>query len=128
MRMTEIGNQHLISWSGQINDTRLRLDTWHESQPAPVQLLHSAIAFDGHSTVYSCCTTDDYQVPKTLPLAYMSYYIIFTLILGHQTGIQYRRNSVEIHSTVAPILRRSFGNAASIEIRQAKQYAVGHHG
>lgn len=61
--MADIGAHHLISWSGQINDTRLRLDTWQDDQhQAPVQLLHSAIAFDGHSTLFSCCLTDDYQV------------------------------------------------------------------
>lgn len=60
--MEDIGTYHLISWSGQINDTRLRLDTWHEDQQAPVLMLHSAMAFDGHSVVFSCCSPDDYQV------------------------------------------------------------------
>lgn len=58
-------SHHIISWSGQINDTRLRLDTHHNGVHAAVQLFHSALAYEDDHIAYCCCTAaDDYQVSR----------------------------------------------------------------
>lgn len=62
VRVTDPTNHHIISWSGQINETRLRLDTHVEGNLAEVLHLHSAIAFENDRCVYGCPTPDDYRV------------------------------------------------------------------
>lgn len=75
VRINDPLNHHIISWSGQINDTRLRLDTHHNNEHAAPLLFHSALAFEDDHTVYCCSTSrnrvanvddgeDDYQVSR----------------------------------------------------------------
>lgn len=53
----------VIYWSGQINDVRLRFDTFKENVKIPIINLHSAIVLTrNRKRLYCCVDNDNFQV------------------------------------------------------------------
>lgn len=63
VKINDHNNYHLIFWSGQINNTQLRLDSFRNSEQVPSVELHSALTFDTEwEHIFCCSTQNNYQV------------------------------------------------------------------
>lgn len=65
MEFYNVKDYHVVYWTGQISDEKLRLDTAKESFTIESVLFHSAMVMNKHRTVLFCCSTaDSYQVSE----------------------------------------------------------------
>lgn len=58
-------NYHLTFWSGKINNTKLRLDSFRQGQHLNTIDLHSTMTFGSDwNMMYCCCNEETYQVTE----------------------------------------------------------------
>ncbi|XP_059619516.1 NACHT and WD repeat domain-containing protein 2 [Phlebotomus argentipes] len=63
MEFYSINEYHVVYWTGQISNEKLRFDTFREGFTIPAMNFHSAMAMNRDRTSLFCCTHDnDYQV------------------------------------------------------------------
>lgn len=65
VKIIDVDNYYIIYWSGIINDTRLRLETYKNRQRLDSVEFHSVMSFDTNMETFYCCNNpNDYQVSR----------------------------------------------------------------
>ncbi|GAB0097357.1 NACHT domain-containing protein [Sergentomyia squamirostris] len=63
MEFHSITEYHVVYWTGQISNEKLRFDTFREECTIPPKHFHSAMAMNrARTALYCCCHDNDYQV------------------------------------------------------------------